>query len=126
MPQGEWRSDAAYEDKHALDAPGFAFEYLRRNGEFVRDHRRLEGLLKRGKLTRQLREAYARRWGMRFREVRARRSKPRDPVDDDSSSRCRSAHVFTGQFRHLVQPSPEIPARLDHRARRCRIAARLQ
>jgi hypothetical protein len=88
MPQGEWQSDAAYEDKHTLDAPGFAFEYLRRNRTFIRDHRRLEGLLKRGTLSQKMRDAYAHRWGMRFREVRARRRKSDDPVDDDSSSEC--------------------------------------
>lgn len=91
MPQGDWRSHAAYEDKHALDAPGFAFEYLRRNGEFIRDHRRLEALLKCGKLSRRMRDAYARRWGMRFREVRARLRKSRDLVDDGESSKRRPA-----------------------------------
>lgn len=91
MPHGDWRSDAAYEDKHALDAPGFAFEYLRRNQIFIRDHRRLEALLKRGKLSRQMRDAYARRWGMRFREVRARGNKSHDPVDDGEPSECRPA-----------------------------------
>jgi hypothetical protein len=98
MPLGEWRSDATYVDKHALDAPGFAFEYLRRNSEFVRDHRRLEGLLKRGTLTRQMRERYARRWGVRFREVRARRRKSEDILDDDSSSERDPAYAHSSRI----------------------------
>jgi hypothetical protein len=93
MPQDEWRLDAAYEDKYALDAPGFAFEYLRRNREFVREHQRLEGLLKRDKLSQQMRDSYARRWGLRFREVRTRRRKSESAVDDDSSSERHSARA---------------------------------
>lgn len=83
MPQGEWRSEAAYDDKRALDAPGFAFEYLRRNPEFIRHVRQLERSLARGALTREARNAFARRWGMRFREARTRRQKSDDPLDDD-------------------------------------------
>lgn len=91
MPHGEWQSDAAYKDKLALDPPQYAFEYLRRNRDFVRDTQRLERRLKQGTLTRQMRTDYARRWGLRFREVHPRRRPSDDPVDDDSSTQCRAA-----------------------------------
>lgn len=86
MPQGEWRSEAAYDDKRALDASGFAFEYLRRNPKFIRHVGQLERSLAHGALTREARNAFARRWGMRFREARTRREESDDPVDDGSSS----------------------------------------
>lgn len=91
MPQGTWQLDAAYEDKHALDPPGYALEYLRRNRTFVRDTKRLERHFTLGTLTRQMRTVYAQRWGLRFREVHTRSQAAEDPVDDDSSPRCRPA-----------------------------------
>jgi hypothetical protein len=98
MPQGEWRLDAAYHNKNALDAPGFAFEYLRRNRDFVRDQRHLEQLLKRSRLTVSMRDAFADRWGMRFREVRAHFRKSGDPLDDDGPAQHRPADVCTACF----------------------------
>ena len=91
MPQGTWQLDAAYEDKHALDPPGYALEYLRRNRTFVRDTKRLERHLALGTLTRQMRTVYARRWGLRFREVHTRCQPSETPVDDDGSSPNRPA-----------------------------------
>ena len=91
MPQSNWQLDAAYEDKHALDPPEYAFEYLRRNRNFVRDTKRLERRLALGTLTPQMRTVYAQRWGLRFREVHTRCRTPDDPVDDDGASPCRCA-----------------------------------
>lgn len=88
MPQADWRSTAAYDANRKLDAPGFAFEFLRRNRDFVRHHQRLENLLKRNALSPRMRDAYARRWGVRFRECHARLRKTADPVDDDGPAKC--------------------------------------
>ena len=118
MPQGEWQTETAYEDKYALDAPGFAFEYLRRNRSFLHDQQRLERLLKRGTLTHKTREAFARRWGMRFREVRPKHRSTSDPVDNDSPSDCRSLDAGVDRIRPLSNAARQIPASLDRRANR--------
>jgi hypothetical protein len=90
-PHADWRSSAAYEDKRALDAPGFAFEFLRRNPEFIRHHQQLSRALSRNALTSKARQAFARRWGIRFRGTRSRSPDPADPVDGDSAAQCRCA-----------------------------------
>lgn len=97
MPRADWQSTAPYDDKRKLDAPGFAFEFLRRNAEFVKDHERLVRLAGRNILSRKSRETFARRWGLRFRKVRARRQAANDPVDDDGPAKCGTAHLDTTQ-----------------------------
>jgi len=89
MPRADWRSPAAYEDKRSLDAPGFAWEVLRRNPEFQREHQRLSRAFDRDALTPKQLEAFARRWGVRFREAHARLRKRCDPLDGDGPSECR-------------------------------------
>ena len=89
MAPTDWRSSAAYEDKHSLDAPGFAWEFLRRNPEFQREHQRLSRALDRDALTPKQLEAFARRWGVRFREAHARLLKLCDPLDSDGAADCR-------------------------------------
>jgi hypothetical protein len=118
MPQGDWQFETAYEDKYALDAPGFAFEYLRRNRSFIRDHRRLESLLKRDMLSQKTRDAYARRWGMRFREIHSGGPTSDDPVDNDSSPGCRSIDAGVDRIRPLPDAPSPISASLDRRADR--------
>lgn len=115
MPQGKWRHDAVYENKHSLDAPEYAFEYLRRNGKFVRDQRHLERLLSRGQLTDKLRNAFANRWGMRFREGHTRRRASDDPVDDDSSAERHRTCACPCSVAPLSNTSCEVPAGLDCR-----------
>jgi hypothetical protein len=97
MPRADWRSTAPYDDKRKLDAPGFAFEFLRRNAEFVKDHERLARLASRNALSRKSRETFARRWGVRFREVRARRQAANDPLDGDGPAKCYPACPSTTQ-----------------------------
>ncbi len=97
MPRADWRSTAPYDDKRKLDAPGFAFEFLRRNAEFVKDHERLVRLAGRNVLSRKSRENFARRWGLRFREVHARRQTSDNPLDDDGPAKCSPAHLDTTQ-----------------------------
>ncbi len=67
MARGDWTSPAAYEELGSLDAPGFAWEYLDRNPDFTQDRRRLERADRRGVLNQAEADAFARRWGLRFR-----------------------------------------------------------
>jgi hypothetical protein len=67
MPRADWRTPTAYDDKRKLDATGFAFEFLSRNPAFLRDHHRLAEALRRGAPSQGACEAFARRWGIRFR-----------------------------------------------------------
>jgi hypothetical protein len=61
MPKySNWRSDAAYDYVDDLYSPELAWEYLRRNPDYQREYRkalRLSG-----------EEAFAERWGLRFRD----------------------------------------------------------
>jgi hypothetical protein len=67
MSHGDWRSPSAYEDLRSLDAPGFAWEYLERNPDFIRERRNLERAARGGVLIPAEVEAFTRRWGVRFR-----------------------------------------------------------
>ena len=67
MARGDWTSPAAYEELGSLDAPGFAWAYLDRNPDFTQDRRRLERADRRGVLNKAEVDAFARRWGLRFR-----------------------------------------------------------
>lgn len=66
MSPAEWRSADAYEELRSLDAPAFAYEFLRRNPEFVRDHTRLIRKARRESLDESDVEAFAQHWGVRF------------------------------------------------------------
>ena len=61
MPRPDWRSASAYENLHSLDAPGFAWEFLRRNPEFERDRAQLEESNENATAA-QL-DSFTRRWG---------------------------------------------------------------
>ena len=66
-PAADWRSPAAYEHLRSLDAPGFAWEFLRRNRAFQRDREKLEQAAERRVLSADELDGFARRWGVRFR-----------------------------------------------------------
>jgi len=68
MSRADWRTPGAYEELRSLDAPGFAWEYLRRNSDFQQDRRKLERAALRGVLNQAEADAFARRWGVRFRK----------------------------------------------------------
>jgi hypothetical protein len=70
MSRADWRTPGAYEELRSLDAPGFAWEYLRRNSDFQQDRRKLERTARRGVLSQAEADAFARRWGVRFRKRR--------------------------------------------------------
>jgi hypothetical protein len=76
MSRADWRTPGAYEELRSLDAPGFAWEYLRRNSDFLQDRRKLERAARRGALNQAEADAFARRWGVRFRK-RHRDKQPR-------------------------------------------------
>jgi hypothetical protein len=66
----DWRAPAAYRHTKNLPAAGFAWEYLRRNDEYRHEYQTLVALPRPD--ARQV-EAFAQRWGLRFRR-RPRRS----------------------------------------------------
>jgi Family of unknown function (DUF6499) len=68
MSRADWRSPGAYEELRSLDAPGFAWEFLRRNSDFQQDRRKLERAARRCALNHAEVDAFTRRWGVRFRE----------------------------------------------------------
>src|SRR5579863_2080171 len=68
MSRADWRTPGAYEELRSLDAPGFAWEYLRRNSDFQQDRRKLERAARRGVLDQAEADAFTRRWGVRFRK----------------------------------------------------------
>lgn len=113
MPYADWRSTTPYDDKRKLDAPGFAFEFLRRNAEFVKDHERLVRLASRKALSCKSRDTFAQRWGLRFRKVRARRQTAKDPLDDDGPAKCCPACPGTIPTCVFQRPDPEIRQSLD-------------
>ncbi len=81
MARGDWTSPAAYEELGSLDAPGFAWEYLDRNPDFTQDRRRLERADRRGVLNQAEMDAFARRWGLRFRAGHWGRRRLLRPLD---------------------------------------------
>lgn len=67
MSRMNWRSRGAYENLQSLDAPGFAWEFLHRNPTFNKDLQTLERATQKRTLTRAEKDAFALKWGMRFR-----------------------------------------------------------
>jgi hypothetical protein len=67
MTRPNWRDPGAYGGLRPLDAPGFAWEFLRRNSLFVEELRLLKRVARRRTLTRAETELFALRWGVRFR-----------------------------------------------------------
>lgn len=91
MGAADWRSVDAYQELRLLDAPAFAFEFLRRNPEFLKDHARLVRKSGRQPLDPADAIAFAKRWGVRFRKGIVRTCRQRRSVDSQSApKRCRS------------------------------------
>ncbi len=67
MSLPDWRSAAEYEELRSLDAPGFAWEFLRRNKVFAAERARLADATARSSLDAEEAGDFARRWGVRFR-----------------------------------------------------------
>ena len=96
MPISRWRSPAAYEDMRSLDAPGFAWHFLRRNPDFRRDHKRLARQTECDELTPDAAEEFARRWGVRFQAGDTRRSRRAAALDAPRAAERRPARAAPG------------------------------
>ncbi|WP_435656010.1 transcriptional regulator domain-containing protein [Brucella pituitosa] len=70
MQSIDWRTPAAYKNVKDLPSAGFAWEYLRRNEDYRKD---VEHLTQAGTSAVEELEAFASRWGLRFR-TRSRRA----------------------------------------------------
>lgn len=90
MGAADWRSADAYQELRLLDAPAFAFEFLRRNPDFLEDHARLARKIH-GEPTSADAEvkAFAERWGVRFRKRIARPSRDRRSMDSQGTPQRR-------------------------------------
>jgi len=81
MARTDWRSASAYEELRPLDAPAFAYEFLRRNPEFLTDHARLARKSRNRTLDPAEAEAFAVRWGVRFQARFRSRATRRGSLD---------------------------------------------
>jgi hypothetical protein len=86
MARADWRSASAYADLQPLDAPAFAYEFLRRNPEFLKDHARLARKRQNRTLDAAEAETFARRWGVRFRTQLRSRAARRSSLDSPDTS----------------------------------------
>ena len=68
MSRADWRVSDSYEGLRSLDAPGFAWEYLRRNADFLRERQKLRRDVDRGILDQEEVRAFTRRWGVNLRD----------------------------------------------------------
>ena len=84
MSQIDWRSSRAYEDIQSLDAPGLAWEFLRRNSIFMHDRRALERAMRQRILTHAEKDAFALKWGLRFRPSERTGKYPNRAMDGTS------------------------------------------
>jgi len=67
MSRAYWRSPGTYKELQTLDAPGFAFQFVSRNLAFIEDRERLQHAARHKPLDLAAADAFARRWGLRFR-----------------------------------------------------------
>ena len=88
MSRANWRVPGAYEDLRLLDAPGFAWEYLRRNSDFQQHRRKLERAARQGVLDQAEVDAFTWRWGVRFCERRPDKRPGLGSVDSTGSAKC--------------------------------------
>ncbi len=88
MSRTDWRLPGGYEDLRSLDAPGFAWEYLRRNPKFAQDRAKLARASRRGTLANQDEDDFARHWGVRFRDVSTRGRRRNLTLDECRAAEC--------------------------------------
>jgi hypothetical protein len=99
MSTADWRSADAYQELRSLDAPAFAFEFLRRNPEFRADHARLARKARGRPLEVSDADAFAERWGVRFRRRIAGASSKRRSMDGQGTSQSCHANKSGGRPR---------------------------
>ena len=66
MSAKDWRSASDYDDLKALDAPGLAWEFLRRNPKFAAERAELERNAQNGEADSSAVDDHEQRWGVRF------------------------------------------------------------
>jgi hypothetical protein len=96
MSRADWRSPGAYEELRSLDAPGFAWEFLRRNPDFQQDRGKLERAARRGVLNQAEADAFALRWGVRFRKHRRNDGSAGGPLGRECPSQRNFPYGATG------------------------------
>jgi hypothetical protein len=89
MPGNTWRSPETYEGLRSLDAPGFAWQYLRRNPDFRQDCKRLARRTQRNEVMAHQAAIFADRWGVRFPGGAARSGRWAAAVDANGSAERR-------------------------------------
>jgi hypothetical protein len=92
MRPTDWRSPETYEEQRSLDAPGFAWEFLRRNPCFVKDVRELRRAALKGTTKRADLEAFAQRWGLRILSKAPADQDRQDSLDTGYSAECRRSN----------------------------------
>ncbi|MGA7674914.1 MAG: DUF6499 domain-containing protein [Rhizomicrobium sp.] len=93
----DWRSRGAYEDLQSFDAPGFAWEFLRRNPTFNKDLQKLERAMRQRKLTLAEKDAFALKWGLRFRTAKRIGKRQCGSMDGTSDAECRGLDDSCGE-----------------------------
>lgn len=63
MPEPDWRSPEAYRIMQDAEAADFAWEFLRRNADYRKDHRKLQ----RDGTVFNVSRSFRQRWGLSFR-----------------------------------------------------------
>jgi hypothetical protein len=89
MNRPDWRFPGAYEDVLSLDAPGFAWQFLRRNPEFIRAWHTLTAAAKSGTLKQTDADRFAEIWGVRFRALKRNCNCRRVTLDAAGIAQCR-------------------------------------
>ncbi len=102
MARADWRSASAYEELRPLDAPGFAFEFLRRNPDFLRDHARLARKSRGRLLDPADADAFAQHWGVQFRSRITYTPSRWGPMDAPRPSNCRRPDEGAGRAGNSV------------------------
>lgn len=68
MSRAYWRSQATYTKTQSLDGPGLAYAYVSREPVFLEEQERLRKAARQDSLDPAEADAFARRWGLRFRD----------------------------------------------------------
>jgi hypothetical protein len=91
-----WRDAGAYGRLQSLDAPGFAWEFLKRNPSFVAELESLKVTSKRRKLTPSELEQFSLRWGVRIRGAQRSCEQPGRSLDAHRAAQHTGHHGLSG------------------------------
>lgn len=68
MSRADWRSPGTYVEVQSLDHPGISYEFVSRDADFIKDQERLRQAARANSIDPAEADAFARRWGLRFRD----------------------------------------------------------